>query len=127
MKFLYLFLTVLIMGCSTAAWKAENAAKITYPPPSLEEAKKQIRDHWQESAIDPDSTKLYFTNNKLIKSVGIGGEGFSARQVFGWGLCYEVNSKNRMGGYTGRETRLALFGKNKEMFLDDDSGCIYLE
>ena len=125
MKFFYLFLTVLIMGCSTAAWKAENAAKINYLPPTLEEAKKQIRDMWQESAIDPDSTKLYFTINKLIKSVQVSDDEWSG-QVFGWGLCYEVNSKNKMGGYSGRETRLALFGKNKEMILDG-SGCIYLE
>ena len=121
------------MGCSsigTPAWKAENAAKITFPPPTLEEAKKQIRDKWQESAIDPDSTKLYFTNNKLIKSFStvINPSIFSVNtyQLFGWGLCYEVNSKNRMGGYSGREDYLALFGTNQKL-IADNRACTYLE
>jgi hypothetical protein len=90
-------ITVLVIGIPVSVWYAKKVILVDY----AENAVKQ-------KLIDPSSAE--FRN---------------VRPTSAWGICGEVNAKNRMGGYVGfRYFKVSIFGGQKIVCLDSDNSNI---
>ena len=78
----------------SAVWKAESDSKMTdIRAAQLPTNYKKIIDaRFERTLVDPDSRKIEYTKNP--------GGGI---------VCGTVNAKNRLGGYTGRQSFVVAF------------------
>jgi hypothetical protein len=86
------------------------------PPTNYEQA---IKDYWRPRLVDPTAPlfEFYGTPRKGYATGGVLGQ----RNIrFGWVISYSINSKNRMGGYTGATLRRALIRDNVVIGEADD-------
>jgi hypothetical protein len=70
-----------------------------------------IKDYWQPRLVDPTAPIYEFTEPR--KGYHTGGPLQKREITIGWVVAYRINSKNRMGGYTGSQGRRALIVDNK--------------
>lgn len=103
MKAHYLVLFFLASaGCSLApSREAWNAAEFGSRPDA-----KRITDDWIHSTFfDPESARIYSIEEPKRTCYHPGAV---RSQVYGWSWFVDVNSKNRLGGYTGRKVYLLM-------------------
>lgn len=86
---------------------AAEIATADYGTPPPENYEEIIKESIRDRLIDPTSP---------IFEIGSPRKGYTNRsaaigtsQAFGWRVCGTVNSKNRMGGYTGKVPFFTLF------------------
>lgn len=105
-RFRPLLLCLLVAGCASAAPNAaELAAMQAAPKPSSEQAAEQaVQAYFQTKLIDPTAPLYRFPLPPTLAAVG-----FARARQAGWMMCGEVNSKNRMGGYTGFDQFFVYF------------------
>jgi len=97
MVLLFSFALSACVGIPVTKEKANRAHFSTQP--SNEEAEAKIRGYLDNILIDPDSLRL-----KCSKVFGKGwarDNFISDEPIFGYLVRCDVNSKNRLGGYTG--------------------------
>lgn len=105
-RFLYSILAaVLITGCiavkPAATFDELAVADVGTAPDDYE---KQIKEFWAPRLIDPTAPLYTFQPAKRGYS-----DRFGNNRAFGWNVDFQLNSKNRMGGYTGNKSYTSFF------------------
>lgn len=92
-------------------------------PPSFEEAKQVATVHMQDTLIDAASAQVKWSNEfKDIYNWTFRSGGKADVYAF-W---FEINSKNRMGGYTGYKTAAVLFRAGHVVgYVDPTTTVVY--
>lgn len=97
------------------------AACSTLPPPTSTELananfgaypknyKSLVEARIKETLFDEDSAKFRYPSGGPQKTY----EDFDTGRSYGYGICLEVNAKNRMGGYVGYERAYAHIKNGK--------------
>ena len=99
-KIKLILILIMLSGCASMSrhniqdWSKINAG----PKPDIEEVKSLIKESVKYSLFDSESAQF-----REWSSFFKGLEGWSkASPISGvWDICYEVNAKNKFGGYTG--------------------------
>ncbi len=86
---------------------AVEIASADYGPPPPENYEELIKENIRGQLIDP--TSPLFEIGSPVKGYTNRSNAFNTQDMFGWQVCGTVNSKNRMGGYTGKVPFFALF------------------
>lgn len=81
--------------------------KVFGPKPDLDEAQKILVEHYQNTAIDPDSVQVKITGKPQFGVAEANG-----KHAVGYEIKHTINAKNRMGGYAGPKERYAYFTGN---------------
>jgi hypothetical protein len=122
-------LATLLAACASAAPdyepnSAERAAMAAAPKPSSPEAAQAaVKAFFAQRLIDPTAPLYRFPLPPTLAVISIGRSHFA-----GWLICGEINSKNRMGGYTGFDQFIAQFSPTTPDLVidglvgDDDIG-----
>lgn len=115
----------LLVGCATAPPTADDFANVGPLPADYQD---QVKKYFEESLIDPDSAKYYFVGEPKVGA----HEGYGLNRtprVVGWIVSVEVNAKNRMGGYTGRQLHKAVLNQGKVVRVlgPDDPGRLHYQ
>ena len=97
---------VFLEGCATSI-PPEVIATADYGPPPPANYQQMIKDDFAQVLIDPTSPLYSF--GSPAKGYTREAPMFGTHQAFGWRVCGTVNSKNRMGGYTGQVPFFVLF------------------
>lgn len=91
---------VLLIGCATVpSEKAFSSADLGPPP---EDVPAIIKKWIEDTFIDPDSARTHSISTPVKGAIAkplIQGGGY----VFAWRVFVDVNARNRMGGFTGRQ------------------------
>ena len=101
---LCLGLLLVVAGCAT--WEVPpNASQIAGPYPG--DFKKRVYESIEEVLFDAETARFKWIGKPQQmwgwkNPTGIG------RRFYGWGVCFKVNAKNRMGGYVGYKPYFAL-------------------
>lgn len=108
-------LVALLVGCSINRPTPEQIANADYglPPQNY---KNIIIEHVKRDLIDPNSSTFTDWRGPAKGYLHDGNKEF----VFGYLVCVEVNSKNRMGGYAGKQPQLYVL-KNDSIALYEDA------
>ena len=70
---------------------------------------KEVIYNWMKSALeDADSAKIEWTDEPKPVDIGKNGQHF-----YGWLVDFKVNSRNRFGSYTGKQSHAALIRDNQ--------------
>lgn len=93
----------MLTGCVTPP-SLDVAANAYYGPPPPASYKQQIQDTINADLIDPTSP-LYTFDKPMRGYVMVN----RSTPHYGWLVCGTVNSKNRMGGYTGKVRYYGFF------------------
>lgn len=115
-------LAVLLMipsACATPM-PPEKIASADYGPPPPAHYQQLVKDKFAMVLIDP-TTPLYNFPSPPKKGYVKESRRFGTEEAFGWVVCGTVNSKNRMGGYTGASPFFVLF-KNGQIHTFITSG-----
>lgn len=113
MKILLLILISLVLSaCAGIPVTKEKANAANFAAqPTDEEAVKNIRNYLDDILIDPSSLRL--------KCSKIAGKGWARQNfiydepLFGYLVACDVNSKNRLGGYTGGKNYIFIINGRK--------------
>lgn len=99
---------LLIVGCAGMKPLTQQELDTAYFGPYPMDYQQRIQAHFSTILLDPYSAMYHFQ------------EPFKARdgKGYGWKVVVEVNAKNRMGGYTGRERYYFMF-RDYEMYQSD--------
>ena len=118
----FILVCTMISGCGlayrqNAAELAKTAKPEDYgPKPSSYE--KTIKDAMEIVLIDPESARYsnWQEPRQAVIPSGISAYGsFSTKPILGWQVDVYINSKNRLGGYTGAK-RLGFFFVNNNLY-----------
>jgi hypothetical protein len=106
-KIIVLFAILVFSGCGASKPTPDQIANAYYGQ-YPDNYKEIIQKHMANVLIDPDS----------VKYSGWNGPSKGYFQDFGktfWGyrVCVEINAKNRMGGYTGRQTQFFIISDGR--------------
>lgn len=104
---------------------APAIAKEAAPPqpvePNWEAIRPQLETAVRSKLVDPDSAKITWDNG--FKWGGF--RPFLSKRVYGWATCGTVNSRNRMGGYTGASNFVIVYWDTvRYVEIDDQSGLL---
>src|SRR3954447_19137110 len=70
---------------------------------------KEIIWNWMQAAlVDANSAKIEWEGEPACNDSGAKGE-----HVYGWLVKFKVNSRNRFGAYTGKQSHAALIKDDK--------------
>ncbi len=70
---------------------------------------KEIIYNWmKEALVDADSAKIEWGEDPKPVDIGANGQHF-----YGWLVEFKVNSRNRFGAYTGKQSHAALIRDNQ--------------
>ena len=119
---LILLISIFITACGTPVTQTQIQQARFVEPPSEIEANQQILNYLNNVLIDPQS--LLLTCSKPLWK-GWARKHTGAEPYFGHILMCKVNSKNRLGGYTGQKPFVFVFNGNKMKvfnFSDIDKG-----
>lgn len=109
-----IFTGIFLAGCGTIEQVREPLpANFAYgPTPTDVEA--QIKTEMELSLFDPDSAKYYLEEpvRAACHSVGNMKGEMKFKSAF-WVVPFEVNAKNRLGGYVGRTQYYAIFSDGR--------------
>jgi hypothetical protein len=94
---------LLVGGCTTTQPSVTEIAQAG-PGPTPEAAQAAVKAAFAKSLIDPASVMYQFDRTPIYATAGALDDKHT-----GWMMCGLINSKNRMGGYTGNENFWALF------------------
>ena len=112
--------TLLTTACATStpiSPERLSAADYGQPPTNYEEV---IKARFNEILIDP--TSPIYQIEKPRKGYTMKSPAYGTSERFGWIVCGTVNSKNRMGGYSGRLPFFTLFqGNHLVTFIPGES------
>lgn len=100
MRKIVFILPAVLMGCVKPPAPEEIRAANYGPPPANYQA--TIKADFNKLLIDP--TSPIYTFDKPFKSYTAGQPA-----TYGWTICGTLNSKNRMGGYTGAAPFYVIF------------------
>jgi hypothetical protein len=94
-----------LIACTTQPPNPDEAQAMqsALKPSSPEAAQKAVKAYFDKTLIDPTAPLYRFPRPPVLGAVGgkgLPGLSVNPRRV-GWFMCGEINSKNRMGGYTG--------------------------
>lgn len=97
---------LLVAACATPV-SPEKLASADYGPPPPANYEEIIKARFNEILIDPTAPlyQIQSPHKGYTKQSAM----YGTQERFGWVVCGTVNSKNRMGGYTGRLPFFALF------------------
>jgi hypothetical protein len=99
------FIALILAACVAKPSSPEiQMMETAVKPTSADTAQAAVKAYFDRTLIDPQSATYRFpfpvTQGSLTTA--------DVRQ-FGWFMCGEINSKNRLGGYTGYDTFLVYF------------------
>ncbi len=96
---------VMLGGCATMTIPTQQELSSCDSGPYPDNYQSIVKDFMEQTLIDPMSA-IYYFNEAPAKY----GEKRKDQVVCGWMVTFEVNSKNRMGGYVGRTAyRLGIY------------------
>lgn len=119
-KSLHRPVTKLVIGVALLALTSTNAAaqrNVPAPaglPPAWERFKELGEQAIRARLIDPDSARIEWPN-------GYHAAGFQPgfrRRIPGYATCGTVNSRNRMGGYTGAATFVVVIDQDRVLYSE---------
>lgn len=96
----------LVSACATPV-SPEKLASADYGPPPPAGYEEVIKARFHPMLIDPTSPIYEFRAPR--KGYTMPSSAFKTWEAYGWVVCGTVNSKNRMGGYSGRTPFFTLF------------------
>jgi len=112
---------LLLAGCATPI-SPEQIAHADYGPPPPKNYQALIKQDFATILIDPTSPLYTFSkpSKGYFKESAMG-----TTQMFGWRVCGTVNSKNRMGGYSGAAPFIVLFrdGKIAQKYIGESDAA----
>jgi hypothetical protein len=96
---------VALAACTTQPPSPDETQAIqsALKPSSAAAAQAAVKAYFDKTLIDPTSPLYRFPLPPVLGAVGgrgLPGVSLNKRRA-GWFMCGEINSKNRMGGYTG--------------------------
>jgi hypothetical protein len=98
--------TCLVALCARAASPAPIDPSLCGPYPKNY---KEIVWNWMQGVlVDADSAKIEWRGDPKPADLGKGGE-----HLYGWLVEFRVNSRNRFGAYTGKQSHGALIRDNQ--------------
>jgi hypothetical protein len=101
---------VALTGC--AGFEAPPADFDYGSPPRLDVVRPEIERRTTDRLIDPESARFRF-NSGVSRGYLNNGLMHGGRIILsGWILTFEVNAKNRMGGYTGFQPYFCIVRNN---------------
>lgn len=120
-KLLSLVALLSLSACATSI-SQERLAKADYGPAPSKNYQETIKKHFAKTLIDPTSPLYTFKEPK--KGYTKRSPMFKTNEDFGWVVCGTINSKNRMGGYTGKAPFFTLMKGNtiSQSFIGDPLG-----
>lgn len=95
-----------ITACATPV-SPERVASADYGPPPPANYEEIIKERFSRILIDP--TSPLYEIEKPHRGYTLKSPSYGTSERFGWVVCGTVNSKNRMGGYSGRLPFFTLF------------------
>ena len=114
-KYIILLLPLIILSACVTALPEETIKFADYgAKPS--DYERKIKKEFSSVLIDPTSPLYSFELPKkgYILTSPLDG----SKPTFGWKVCGTINSKNRMGGYTGSVPFYTLFRNGKIVYYD---------
>lgn len=118
---LFCGLTVALMPASAAAKKAEAPAYEYGPAPDWNEYKALAENAVRQRLIDPGSAEFSW-NYGYYKSYW---KPLLQGKVFGYVACGQVNARNRMGGFAGRNYFAVVIDRGSVRFVELGDGGPY--
>lgn len=117
----FLFLACcLLAGCETPIkLPSHETIQASDPGPIPADWEKQIRAFWASNLIDPTAPIYEFGEPRKGCTSEL-DEGKAYRFV--WNVSHTVNSKNSYGGYTGKQSYLAIFYNGRLRVICRDFG-----
>ena len=97
---------LLAAGCATPI-SPKKLATADYGPPPPANYEEIVKARFSRVLIDP--TSPIYEIRRPHKGYTKQSSLFDTQESFGWVVCGTVNSKNRMGGYTGGAPFFTLF------------------
>ena len=105
-----IFAGVFLVGCGTIQQVREPIPRAFNYGPSPTNLKKQIKAHMELSLFDADSAKYYLDDPVRAACHSNGNmNGEMKFETAFWVVPFEINAKNRLGGYVGRKQYYAKF------------------
>jgi hypothetical protein len=105
-------LAIMLAGCAAPS-RPLTAEEVRYlstgPGPLPNNYQEIVVAYMEEVLIDPDSARY---SGWKGPNHGTAQDLFG-RNVIGWLVCADINAKNRMGGYTGRQQYFFLIHGDK--------------
>lgn len=101
---------LVLSGCAKPI-PPDVLANADYGPPPPASHQDTIKDAFAPLLIDP--TSPLYTFNEPSKGYTERTPKYGFDNTFGWRVCGTINSKNRMGGYTGKAPFFTLFKDGK--------------
>lgn len=121
-------MAILLLGCASntantgamssgevRAVPAETLKKADFGAPPPRNYREIIKTEFAKILIDPTSP-IYEFEGEPSKGYTRNEQIFNAPDAFGWKVCGKINSKNRMGGYTGAAPFFVLFRDRQIVF-----------
>ena len=122
-----LALTVFTAACAPmSSVTPEQKRTADYGKPPSKEYPNLIKNYFKPILIDP--TSPIYTFEKPQKGWDERLAGYRSNPAFGWQVCGTVNSKNRMGGYTGSVPYVVFFreGSIVDFLMGEPNGYSYV-
>lgn len=114
----------LLTACAVTPNPTELSQVQQAAMPSVKAAQADVKNYFDNRLIDPESARYQFRPLKRgFSDLAIG------RRSAGVFMCGTVNSKNRLGGYTGQTPFIAYFNPvstKPEAVLLGDEGADYM-
>ena len=94
-----------LLGC--ISWEPPpDAARLAGPRP--DNYKERIVEQLDEVLFDSESARFKW-GQPPVRMWGWENPTGIGHRYYGWGVCFKVNAKNRMGGYVGYKQYFAMF------------------
>lgn len=108
-----------LSACAGSFARPDPAAPVAPPPANFEEA---IRAHMMQTLFDPFTAQYQF--GRPYRAYANNGLVYGGEVIWnGWAVDFQVNAKNRFGGYVGYTPYVAVFdGDTVRRVLDVRAG-----
>lgn len=106
MRAIWAFLALCLAACASAPPDANEtmALQSAIKPSSPQAAQAAVKKYFDKRLIDSESARWDFDRPPVQ-----GATGMLRGRMVGWMMCGQLNSKNRMGGYTGFDQFFVYF------------------
>lgn len=107
------FICGLVACASVRPPTSEELASANYGP-YPENYKQIIETKIKQILVDEDSARFRF-NSVPVKV----WHDFTSGRAYAWGVCFEVNGKNRMGGYVGYRPYYMIIQNGRSLYMHE--------
>lgn len=107
---------LLFASCGTVDFATVDAKEFG-PAPAAVTLQNAADQTLQDSLIDPESCRVRWFDQQPKQAASFNGW-FRGGWVYGWGMRFGVNAKNRFGGYTGEKLYLVI-KRGDKIYVDE--------